>query len=150
MSVQAYSWALEQRTGDPLQKLVLLVVADISGIDHACGAPFAVIASRCEITTSQLLYALQALATSELIDWSAGVVSVRAPPIPSPPMDPVRAEIFSRDGHACIYCGSRERLELDHVVPRSRGGSNAHANLATCCRSCNASKGARTPEEWLS
>lgn len=60
-----------------------------------------------------------------------------------------RAEVFARDGHACFYCGSPMNLTLDHVVPQSRGGSHDPENLVTACRSCNSSKGAKTPEEWM-
>ena len=61
----------------------------------------------------------------------------------------VRREVFERDNHACQYCGSTERLSLDHVVPWSRGGKDSVQNLVTACRSCNSKKNARTPEEWL-
>ncbi len=61
----------------------------------------------------------------------------------------IRARIFERDGFACVYCGAKaERLECDHVVPLSRGGSNDDANLATACKPCNGSKWAKTPSEW--
>ena len=56
----------------------------------------------------------------------------------------VRREVFARDGEACAYtdpdgarCGSRVRLELDHVVPRARGGSDEAANLRVVCRAHN-------------
>src|SRR5262249_12033016 len=63
-----------------------------------------------------------------------------------------------RDGHACTYCGSEKQLEGDHIVPLSRGGSNAFANLpasgfgksktwTSACRPCNLSKGSKTLEE---
>lgn len=48
----------------------------------------------------------------------------------------------------CVYCGG-PATGYDHVVPWSRGGSNAPENTVVCCISCNASKGNRTPEEWL-
>lgn len=47
----------------------------------------------------------------------------------------------------CAYCGA-EATEIDHVLPVSRGGEHDINNVAPACRSCNASKGARTPEEW--
>lgn len=56
--------------------------------------------------------------------------------------------VFARDGHACVYCGSPMNLTLDHVIPQSRGGSHDAENLVTACRSCNSSKGAKTPAEW--
>lgn len=57
-----------------------------------------------------------------------------------------------RDGFGCFYC--RKQLPvwsytLDHVTPRSRGGLTTPDNLVLACVSCNSSKGARTPEEWI-
>jgi len=58
-----------------------------------------------------------------------------------------RYNLYRRDNYKCIYCGSRENLTMDHVVPRSRGGKNTWSNLVTCCIKCNVYKGDRTPEE---
>lgn len=55
--------------------------------------------------------------------------------------------IFRRDGHVCGYCGSKIQLTIDHVIPKSRGGSNDWTNLVTCCRKCNAYKDDKTPKE---
>jgi len=60
----------------------------------------------------------------------------------------VRSIVLERDGHACTYCGAVKQLEGDHIVPLSRGGSNAFVNLATACRPCNLSKGPKAVEEW--
>lgn len=48
----------------------------------------------------------------------------------------------------CAYCGSEENIEVDHVVPLSRGGLHSSDNLVPACRPCNRSKGARTLDEW--
>jgi 5-methylcytosine-specific restriction endonuclease McrA len=49
----------------------------------------------------------------------------------------------------CAYCGGKpERLDPDHVVPLSRGGSNTPSNLLPTCAACNSSKGAMTLTEW--
>lgn len=59
-------------------------------------------------------------------------------------------EVLARCGAKCWYCGCvGVSFTLDHVMPRSRGGSSDPANLVPACRSCNSRKGARTPEEWL-
>jgi hypothetical protein len=68
--------------------------------------------------------------------------------LPSGDWHIVRSIVLERDGYACIYCGSDKQLEGDHIVPLSRGGSNAFANLATACRPCNVSKGPKTLKEW--
>ena len=55
--------------------------------------------------------------------------------------------VSRRDGLACRYCGADNDLTIDHLVPRSLGGGDEPENLAVACRSCNARKGARTPEQ---
>jgi 5-methylcytosine-specific restriction endonuclease McrA len=58
-----------------------------------------------------------------------------------------RQNIFKRDNHRCVYCGTHEDLTLDHVMPKSRGGRTSWENLATACKRCNTRKGDCTPEE---
>lgn len=61
----------------------------------------------------------------------------------------IRAAIFARDDYTCAYCGVRGgRLECDHIVPVSRGGSNARENLTTACFSCNRAKRDKLVSEW--
>lgn len=61
-----------------------------------------------------------------------------------------RYEVFIRDGFTCRYCGHKVSMpHADHIIPRSRGGSDHVDNLATSCPDCNRRKGARTPDEWL-
>jgi len=63
--------------------------------------------------------------------------------LPSAEWDIVRSIVMERDRYSCIYCGSDKQLEADHVLPLSRGGSNAFANRATACRPCNLRKARR-------
>lgn len=61
-----------------------------------------------------------------------------------------RKNIFYRDRNKCQYCGHRfatRDLNLDHVVPLSRGGKSTWENVVCCCIPCNSRKGGRTPEE---
>lgn len=54
-----------------------------------------------------------------------------------------RQAIYERDFSTCVYCGDyllEKQLSLDHVKPQALGGSNAAANLVTCCRECNRRK----------
>lgn len=61
----------------------------------------------------------------------------------------IRSRIFERDDYTCQYCGDRgNKLECDHVIPLSRGGSDQDENLVTACKPCNRSKRDKTPEEW--
>lgn len=50
----------------------------------------------------------------------------------------LRQEILSRDGHQCVNCGAQAELEVHHVVPLHRGGTNKRTNLVTVCRGCHA------------
>jgi 5-methylcytosine-specific restriction endonuclease McrA len=57
-----------------------------------------------------------------------------------------RRAVFARDKWTCQYCGSeRATLTVDHVIPRSKGGSSAWDNIVTCCAPCNRRKGDRLP-----
>ena len=53
-----------------------------------------------------------------------------------------RLLILQRDGYTCAYC-QRDANSVDHVVPRSHGGTDDLDNLVACCSSCNSSKGDR-------
>lgn len=55
--------------------------------------------------------------------------------------------ILAAHGGCCAYCGGAA-TEMDHVIPLSRGGRHDKDNIVPACRSCNARKHAKTPEEW--
>jgi hypothetical protein len=55
----------------------------------------------------------------------------------------VRHEVWRRDRGTCVECGSRGRLEFDHIIPVSRGGANTVRNIELRCEPCNRRKGAR-------
>jgi 5-methylcytosine-specific restriction endonuclease McrA len=57
-----------------------------------------------------------------------------------------RRSVFVRDGHRCQYCGAQAE-NIDHVVPRSRGGAHSWENVVACCRRCNTRKEDRLLEE---
>ena len=58
-----------------------------------------------------------------------------------------RFNVFLRDRFSCQYCGSREELTFDHVVPRSKGGMTEWENVVAACSACNLRKGDRMPED---
>ncbi|MGF1463226.1 MAG: HNH endonuclease [Maricaulaceae bacterium] len=58
-----------------------------------------------------------------------------------------RFNVFLRDGFSCVYCGSREELTFDHLIPRSKGGRTTWDNIVTACAPCNLRKGGRMPKE---
>lgn len=61
-----------------------------------------------------------------------------------------RRNIFERDANVCQYCGKkfeRGELTLDHIVPRSRGGTGTWENIVLACLDCNIRKGDKLPHE---
>src|SRR5688572_2889615 len=54
----------------------------------------------------------------------------------------LRAAVLERDGYTCGYCGNPAN-SVDHVLAKSRGGTDTESNLLACCGSCNSSKGNR-------
>lgn len=57
-----------------------------------------------------------------------------------------RRAVFVRDRFECQYCGSAAE-NVDHVLPRSRGGTHTWENVVAACRPCNTRKENRTPKE---
>lgn len=58
-----------------------------------------------------------------------------------------RRAIARRDGERCAVCGTTRDLTIDHVIPKSRGGSNRIDNLQFLCQTHNQEKGDRVDEE---
>jgi 5-methylcytosine-specific restriction endonuclease McrA len=61
-----------------------------------------------------------------------------------------RNQIFLRDKNTCQYCGKsfpKQRLNLDHVLPRTQGGKTSWENVVASCHHCNRRKGGRTPTQ---
>jgi len=57
-----------------------------------------------------------------------------------------RRAVFARDGHVCQYCGLPAE-NVDHVVPKSKGGQHTWDNVVAACRRCNSKKENRLPGE---
>lgn len=63
--------------------------------------------------------------------------------VPYPVQVPLsRRAVFTRDGQICVYCGG-SATSIDHVVPRSRGGTHTWDNVVAACRRCNHAKADR-------
>jgi len=61
-----------------------------------------------------------------------------------------RFNIYARDDNTCQYCGVRfakSELNIDHVIPRARGGTSVWENVVCSCLACNRRKGGRSPQE---
>ena len=60
-----------------------------------------------------------------------------------------RAYLLEKFGRRCVYCGRQEMaFEIDHVLPKSRGGSDRISNLVLSCHDCNQAKGNQTASEF--
>lgn len=59
-----------------------------------------------------------------------------------------RKRIKEQWDHSCAYCGSKENLTIDHVIPKSKGGLNYTQNVICSCLSCNGSKANSDWKEW--
>jgi len=59
--------------------------------------------------------------------------------------------LFGRDRHICAYCGNHfansNSLSRDHIIPKSRGGTNNWMNVVTACKPCNGDKDSKTLKE---
>jgi 5-methylcytosine-specific restriction endonuclease McrA len=75
---------------------------------------------------------------------------IRYERVPQASVRLTRRNLMLRDGWRCQYCGhsgSARDLNVDHIVPRSRGGDDTWENLVVSCQPCNRRKGRRTPKE---
>ena len=59
----------------------------------------------------------------------------------------LRSFIFNRSNNKCVYCGAKA-TEIDHIVPRAKGGTNSVYNLAASCRTCNQMKSNLTLKDF--
>ncbi|VUT25018.1 MAG: CRISPR-associated endonuclease Cas9 [Candidatus Methanolliviera sp. GoM_oil] len=60
-----------------------------------------------------------------------------------------REYLLEKWGRKCAYCGKTDiPLEIEHIIPKSRGGSNRISNLTISCHECNQEKGNKTAEEF--
>lgn len=52
----------------------------------------------------------------------------------------IRERILDRDGRKCAQCGSTVKLEIDHIIPISKGGREDEDNMQVLCQKCNRTK----------
>ena len=75
------------------------------------------------------------------------VVSLKSYITPSRHPAFTRFNVFLRDKFSCQYCGHRDELTFDHVIPRSKGGQTTWENVVAACSPCNLRKGSLTTAE---
>jgi hypothetical protein len=63
-------------------------------------------------------------------------IGPRRDPIP----EDVKLVVWTRDGGACVGCGSRTELHFDHIIPVAKGGGNGQENIQVLCQPCNLKK----------
>jgi 5-methylcytosine-specific restriction endonuclease McrA len=121
---------------------------------NATYEPLCVVSSRRAIV---LVLAEKAEPVDSADDWvHAAVISLPVPivvrltryvRVPFPASVPLsRRAVFTRDGQTCVYCGG-SATSIDHVVPRSRGGTHTWDNVVAACRRCNHTKADRSLAE---
>jgi len=61
----------------------------------------------------------------------------------------VREYLLEKFGRKCVYCGTDNvPLQMEHIVPKARGGTNRVSNLVLACEPCNKKKGNQTAKEF--
>ena len=62
----------------------------------------------------------------------------------------VRSRLMIELDGRCAYCGKKDiPLEVEHIIPLSRGGTSRQSNLTLACNDCNMAKGDKTAEEFM-
>ncbi len=89
---------------------------------------------------------------SQHISWQMPEVIQLTRSIPPRILKPQfsRRTVLERDQYTCQYCGAKpmdKKLQVDHVLPKSRGGTSTYTNCVTACAKCNHRKSNKTPEE---
>jgi 5-methylcytosine-specific restriction endonuclease McrA len=75
------------------------------------------------------------------------VISLKTFIKPSQHPNFTRFNVFLRDKFSCLYCGERNNLTFDHLIPKSKGGITSWENVVTACTSCNVKKGNKFSRE---
>jgi 5-methylcytosine-specific restriction endonuclease McrA len=57
--------------------------------------------------------------------------------------------LIKKFNNCCYYCGSDQKIEIDHIFPLSKGGDHYISNLVPACKACNLAKKDKLPQEWF-
>jgi rubredoxin len=101
----------------------------------------------CECCSAKSSLAIFQHKGQTFIEWHEIIIDEQEKPKRQPIKPSLRFEILKRDDYRCQMCGVTAKdgatLEIDHIHPVSKGGTNEPDNLQVLCRDCNAGKGAQ-------
>lgn len=158
MTIETAAWAMRQTAGNPVDKFVLFCIADKADMNSEWIIDLSKISHRLEMAHDDIESSIRRLEALGLVFVAGKILTI--PLVQSwvaleesfvkidKISKSVRKIVYDRDGRLCTYCGSSERLSIDHRIPRSRGGSDDIDNLTTACCSCNSRKSTRTEQEY--
>ena len=136
-------------SGQVLQMPVLVLNASYEPI-NICGARRALVLVLKGIARTEEEHGVQLHAQRSRMAMPSVIRLLEYRRIPHQTRALSRKNILLRDRNTCQYCAtvlSPNELTLDHVHPRSRGGSSTWENLVACCHACNRKKGNRLLSE---
>src|SRR6478672_10808039 len=126
-----------------LQKPVLVLNASYEPI-NICAARRALVLVLKGVASAEEVTSHAVHSTRRTVELPSVIRLLEYRRIPHQTRSLSRKNILLRDRNTCQYCGvllASGDLTLDHVIPRSRGGSSTWENLVACCHPCNRRKG---------
>lgn len=131
----------DRRTRAELLLEGLAAVAETPGTRVQSATPYQIVAYRCEACNKTSVDGRPVTPAAADAMRCDAVLTSRNPKIPNKATirPSIRRAVLARDGRRCTTegCGARRFLEVHHIVPRTRGGSNAMENLTTLCGACH-------------
>lgn len=163
MSMEAMQYVLKSTTTKGLNRLIFLLIAD-SMDEYGTDLKVPMLAQKANCEDSEVINAINELKSiSEIaIDRFGRLYLAKYTWNENEGIDKgrsrkevpyyVRKQVLMRFNYTCANCGHRDplrkTLNVDHIVPMSRGGTNSVDNLQALCKTCNSSKGNKLPREW--
>lgn len=155
MSIRETVWAINQECVNPLQKFVLMAIADNADGDGKSLCRVTSIEKFTNLSEPDILGIVGELAVLGLLIKHPGDMYLLECG-PSQPIgcasyskkkisNSMRLRVFQRDGMVCLRCGCDDvvKLRADHVIPESKGGPTTLDNLQSLCVPCNSWKGVK-------
>lgn len=163
MTMQAMGWVFKNKDLHPMDKFVLLAIADSSSL-YSDGCGIVSIAEFTNLSADAIRWIIESLIKQRLIDYECReretLYRLHRSILEELEFKPnktsfykkkrissnLREKVFKRDGYKCLRCGCSNYgdLRADHVVPESKKGETSINNLQTLCVSCNSWKGIKT------